>query len=91
MKSVLPILKTKLFVVGFVSACTIVLATTVPQIRNFIAPEKVLDEKNTAEQKKISPKKIRLNKEINASRLTSRLSFDMENGFEATLISDAAD
>ena len=44
MKTLLPILKTKLFLLGFVSTCTVILATTVPQIRNFIASEKTIGE-----------------------------------------------
>jgi len=91
MKTLLPILKTKLFLLGFVSTCTVILATTVPQIRNFIAPEKLIGEKITTEQKKISPKIKKQNKTVSASRVTSGISLDMNNSFEATVTSDAPD
>ena len=93
MKTLLPILKTKLFLLGFVSTCTVILATTVPQIRNFIAPEKLIGEKITTEQKKITPKIKKQNKIVSSSRVTSGLSLEMKmnNSFEATLTSDAPD
>jgi hypothetical protein len=71
MKTLLPILKTKLFLLGFVSACTVILATTIPQVRNFIAPEKKIGEKITTEQKKIAPKINKQNKTVDVSRVTS--------------------
>jgi predicted PurR-regulated permease PerM len=55
MKKLLPILKTKLFLLSFVSGCTVILATTVPQVRNLISSEKTIKEKVTSQQKKISP------------------------------------
>jgi len=91
MKTLLPVLKTKLFLLGFVSACTIVLATTVPQIRNFIAPEKKIGEKITTEQKKITPKIKSQNKKINTSRLTSGINLGINNSFEATVHTNKAD
>src|SRR6188768_3332657 len=91
MKTLLPILKTKLFLLGFVSTCTVILATTVPQIRNFIAPEKAIGEKITTEQKKISPKIKKQNKTVSSSRVTSGLSLEMNNSFVATVTSDAPD
>jgi hypothetical protein len=93
MKTLLPILKTKLFLLGFVSTCTVILATTVPQIRNFIASEKLVGEKITTEQKKITPKIKKQNKIVSSSRVTSGLSLEMKmnNSFEATLTSDAPD
>ena len=91
MKSLLPILKTKLVLLSFVSACTVILATTVPQIRNFIAPEKKIGEKITTEQKKISPKTKTQNKTVSASRVTSGLSLEVNNLDAATVITDKAD
>src|SRR6187401_1056081 len=91
MKTLLPILKTKLFLLGFVSTCTVILATTVPQIRNFIAPEKKIGEKITTEQKKIAPKIKKQNKTVNASRVTSNVSLGINNSSGATVTSDAPD
>ena len=91
MKTLLPILKTKLFLLSFISACTVILATTVPQIRNFIAPEKTIGEKITTEQKKIAPKINKQNKTVSASRVTSSVSLEMNNSFEATVTSDQPD
>src|SRR6186713_2961707 len=91
MKTLLPILKTKLFLLSFVSACTVILATTVPQIRNFIAPERMIGEKITTEQKKMAPKIKKQNKTVSASRVTSGLSLEMNNSFVATVTSDAPD
>src|SRR5688572_2155038 len=91
MKTLLPVLKTKLFILSFVSACTVILATTVPQIKNFIAPEKAIGDKITTEQKKITPKIKKQSKTVSASRVTSGLSLEMNNSFEATVTSDAPD
>src|SRR5215204_2443051 len=91
MKTLLPILKTKLFLLGFVSACTVILATTVPQIKNLIARERVIKEKITTVQKKIAPKINKQNKTVSSSRVTSNVPFEMSNSFEATLTSDSAD
>ena len=82
MKTLLPILKTKLFLLGFISACTVILATTVPQIRNFIASEKAIGEKIVTEQKKIAPKINKQNKAVSSSRVTSNVSLEMNNSFE---------
>jgi hypothetical protein len=84
MKTLLPILKTNLFLLGFVSACTVILATTVPQIKNFIASEKAIGEKITTEQKKTAPKINKKNKTISSSRVISGVSLEMNNSFEAT-------
>src|SRR6188768_2224390 len=91
MKTLLPILKTKLFLLGFVSTCTVILATTVPQIRNFIAPQKAIGEKITTEQKKIVPKIKKQNKTVSSSRVTSGLSLEMNNEFDATVQTDKPD
>ena len=91
MKTLLPILKTKLFVLGFVSACTVILATTVPQIKNFIAPERVIKEKITEEQKKIPLKNNKQNNALTLSRVKSGFSFEMTNSFVATVQTDKAD
>src|SRR5687767_5049251 len=91
MKTLLPILKTKLFVLSFVSACTVILATTIPQVRNFIAPQKAIGEKITTEQKKIASKTNRTNKTVNLSRVTSGLSLGMNNSFDATVQTDKPD
>ena len=91
MKTLLPILKTKLVLLSFVSACTVILATTVPQIRNLIVAEKSIGEKIITEQKKISPKIKKQNKEVNVSRVTSGLSFEMNNSFVATVQTDKPD
>src|SRR6187551_978739 len=91
MKTLLPILKTKLFLLSFVSACTVILATTVPQVRNFIAPERAIGEKITTEQKKIAPKIKKQNKTVSSSRVTSGLSFEVNNLFEATVETDLPD
>src|SRR6478735_4982352 len=91
MKTLLPILKTKLFLLGFVSTCTVILATTVPQIRNFIAPEKAIGQKITTEQKKITPKIKKQNKTVSASRVTSGLSLEMNNEFDPTVTTDFQD
>src|SRR5688572_12249521 len=91
MKILLPVLKTKLFILSFVSACTVILATTVPQIKNFIAPEKAIGEKITTEQKKITPKIKKQNRTVSSSRVTSGLSLDVNNSFEATVTSDKDD
>src|SRR6187551_2306032 len=91
MKTLLPILKTKLFLLSFVSTCTVILATTVPQIRNFIAPEKAIGEKIITEQKKIAPKIKKQNKNVSSSRVTSGLSLEMNNSFVATVVSDQPD
>ena len=91
MKTLLPILKTKLVLLSFISACTVILATTVPQIRNLIVAEKAIGEKITTEQKKISPNIIKQNKSVSASSVTSGLSFEMNNSFEATVQTDKAD
>ena len=71
MKSLLPVLKTKLFLLGFVSACTVILATTVPQIKNFIAPTKTTEEKIVAEIKTVKKK---TSKKINTSREASTIA-----------------
>ncbi|HET6722846.1 MAG TPA: hypothetical protein VFH07_08865, partial [Chitinophagaceae bacterium] len=91
MKTLLPILKTKLVLLSFISACTVILATTVPQIRNFIVAEKAIGEKITMEQKKIVPKIKKQKKTVSVSRLTSGLSLEMDNSFEATVVSDQPD
>ena len=91
MKTLLPILKTKLFLLSFISACTVILATTVPQIRNFIAPEKKIGEKITTEQKKIPPKINRQNKIVNASSVTSGFSLEVNNSYYATVVTDKGD
>src|SRR5688572_9161495 len=91
MKTLLPVLKTKLFLLGFVSACTVILATTVPQIKNFIAPQKAIGEKITTEQKKIAPKSKKQNKIVNASRVTSGVALEMNNSFDATVQTDKVD
>src|SRR5688572_5974557 len=91
MKTLLPILKTKLFLLGFVSACTVILATTVPTIKNFIAPQKAIGEKITTEQKKIVPISKKQNKTVNISRVTSGVAFGMNNSFEATVQTDKQD
>jgi hypothetical protein len=51
MKSLLPILKNKTLFIGFCFCLHRDLATTVPQIRNFIAPTKTTEEKIVAENK----------------------------------------
>ena len=86
MKTLLPILKTKLFLLSFISACTVILATTIPQVRNFITPEKKIGEKITAEQKKITPKINKHSKTVSSSRVTSRVSLGMNNSFDAGTI-----
>src|SRR5688572_24674965 len=91
MKTLLPVLKTKLFILGFISACTVILATTVPQIKKFIAPQKAIGEKITTEQKKIVPKSKKQNKTVNVSRVTSGVARGMNNLFEATVLTDKAD
>src|SRR5688572_408758 len=91
MKTLLPVLKTKLFLLGFVSACTVILATTVPTIRNFIAPQKAIGEKITTEQKKIATKTKTQNKTVSSSRVTAGLSLEMNNLFDATVQTDKAD
>src|SRR5687767_9582559 len=91
MKTLLPVLKTKLFLLGFVSACTVILATTVPQIKNYIAPQKAIGEKITTEQKKIAPISKKQNKTVNASRVTSGLSLEVNNSFEAVVLTDKND
>src|SRR5688572_30080972 len=91
MKTLLPVLKTKLFLIGFVSACTVILATTVPQIRNYIAPQKAIGEKITTEQKKIAPKSKKQNKTVNVSRVTSGVALEMNNPFVATVTTDKPD
>src|SRR5688572_28036628 len=91
MKILLPVLKTKLFILSFVSACTVILATTVPQIKNFIAPEKAIGEKITTEQKKITPKIKKQNRTVSSSRVTSGLSLDVNNSFVATVTTDKLD
>ncbi|TMI91979.1 MAG: hypothetical protein E6H08_12610 [Bacteroidetes bacterium] len=91
MKTLLPLLKTKLFLLSFISACTVILATTIPQVRNFVSPEKLIGEKITTEQKKIAAKISKKNKTIIASRVTSSVSLEMNNSFTATLTSDAPD
>src|SRR5688572_14475077 len=91
MKTLLPVLKTKLFLIGFVSACTVILATTVPQIRNYIAPQKAIGEKITTEQKKIAPKSKKQNKIVNASRVTSGVALGMNNSLTATVQTDKRD
>ncbi len=91
MKTLLPILKTKLFVLGFISACTVILATTIPQVRNFIAPQKAIGEKITTEQKKIAPKIKTQNKTVSSSRVTSGVALEMNNSFTATVVSDQPD
>src|SRR5436190_1526598 len=91
MKTLLPILKTKLFLLGFVSTCTVILATTVPQIRNFVSPDKLISEKITTEQKKIVPKISKKNKTIIASRVTSSVPLKLNNSFEATVTTDQPD
>src|SRR5688572_30569460 len=91
MKALLPVLKTKLFLLGFVSACTVILATTVPQIKNIIAPQKAIGEKITTEQKKIAPKSKKQNKTVNVSRVTSGVALEMNNSFEAIVLTDRPD
>ena len=91
MKTLLPVLKTRLVVLSFLFACTAILATTIPQIKNFIASPKANEEKIITEQKKISPKANRVNKTVNVSRATSNVSLEMNNAFEATLTSDQDD
>src|SRR6187399_571279 len=91
MKTLLPILKTKLFLLGFVSACTVILATTVPQIKNFIAPEEAIGEKIATEQKKNAPKNNKQNRTVSSSRATSGLSLEMNNSFVATVETDKDD
>ena len=86
MKTLLPILKTKLFLLGFVSACTIVLATTVPQIKNMIAPSKVNNEKIVEKKKAITSKK-RATNSLKAKTQTTVVN----NSFEATVQTDKPD
>ena len=66
MRTLLPLLKTKLFLLGFVFACTIVLATTVPEIKNFIAI-KVVGEKITEQQNTVAAKTKKQKKFIEAA------------------------
>src|SRR5688572_21220057 len=91
MKALLPVLKTKLFILGFISACTVILATTVPQIKNFIAPQKAIGEKITTEQKKVAPKSKKQTNTVSSSRVTSGLSLEMNNSFEAVVLTDKND
>src|SRR5687767_12912282 len=91
MKTLLPILKTKLFLLGFVSACTVILATTVPTIRNFIAPQKAIGEKITTEQKKIAPNSKKQNKTVSSSRVTSGVALEMNDLIDATVMTDKRD
>src|SRR6187402_1370138 len=86
MKTLLPILKTKLFLLGFVSACTVILATTVPQIRNVIVPkaseEKIVEQK----EKSFSPKKKK-----NKNSIENRFGTPADASTTATVVSDKAD
>ena len=86
MKTLIPILKTKLFVLSFLSACTVILATTVPQIKNFIAPkpseEKVFKEKE---------RPISSSKKKAKSTLQSRFGIPADASSTATVVSDKAD
>ena len=91
MKTLLPILKTKLFLLVFVSGCTVILATTIPQIKNFIAAEKPIGEKITTEQKRIVLNIKKQNRTVSSSRVTSGLSLDMNNSFEAIIQTDKLD
>src|SRR5262245_44603964 len=90
MKTLLPILKTKLATLSFLFVSTIIIATTVPQVRNFIA-EKITERVRLSEEKKIAPKIKKQNKTVDASRVTSGLSFETDNSFEATVVSDKPD
>lgn len=91
MKALLPILKTKLFLLSFISAWTMILATTVPQIKSYIAPEKVVKEKITAEEKMIAQNIKKHNKTVRSSGLTSLVSPQLNNAVAARMQTDKAD
>src|SRR5262245_46482736 len=91
MKTMLQIAKTKLFLGCFLLGSAVILAATVPQIRNLVMSENIVGEKITSEQKKIATKIKKQNKTITASRVTSGVAFETNNVFEATLTSDAPD
>jgi len=89
MTRLLPILKTKFFLLGFVFICSIVLAATIPQVRNFIAPSTANEENIIGNKNEIAQKKNIAKKKLSA--MEQRFGVPSDASFEATVTSDKPD
>jgi hypothetical protein len=91
MKTLLPILKTKLTTLSFLFVSTLIIATTVPQVRNFFAPQEKIGEKITTEQKKIAHKINKQKRTLSSLRANSSITLDINKSLDPTIDTDQED